>query len=138
MRSDRVVLGRMLHPHHKEVKFRSIFYYHQLRLSPVWSRLEITQSIRTVKIKLAWRSQANRANEAEIPLIRKATAVRKTTSPCDGAVACGTQQTYKLTMSAVATCYELVGLTFSTRDTIVRRIGGSASKSSGNKLRERH
>ena len=49
MRSDRVVLGRiMLHPHHKEVKFRSIFYYHQLRLSPVWSRLEITQSIRTV------------------------------------------------------------------------------------------
>ena len=37
-------------------------------------------TITTVKIKLASRSQANRANEAEIPfiaLIRKATAVWK-------------------------------------------------------------
>ena len=32
------------YPHHKEVKFWSMFYYRQMRLSPAWSRLEITQS----------------------------------------------------------------------------------------------
>ena len=89
-------------------------------------------TIRTVNITFASRPRATVREPSRAPytaLIWKAeaTAVKNCVSPCDGAVAYGTQQTYKLSTRAVATCCELVGLIFSTRDTIVRRIGLSWS-----------
>ena len=50
---------------------------------------------------------------------------------------CGTQQTYKLTLRTFATCCELVALIFSTRATIVRRIGWYMQKQQ-QQFRKRH
>ena len=50
---------------------------------------------------------------------------------------CGTQQTYKPTLRTYATCCELVALIFSTRATIVRRIGWYMQKQR-QQLRKRH